>query len=320
MRHARRVIVAAVDFSTAATRALEWAADLAAARRAELRLVHAAGWAEAGEGAFELPPALAAELVAQARLQLAAAAGELHPHPHRVTWEAAVGPPAAVVLAEAARCHPELIVIGTRGQHGWRHPLLGTTAKRVMGRAPCPVLAVHPADAPPPTTPWRVLAATDFSADAGQAARAALRLLGDRTGELVLLHALAAPRVDLSPGAVLSSPAARELLEAARSRALSQLAVDADDLLAAGVAVRTELVEGRTPQAIVEAVEQLAADVVTMGGRGQGGIEQLLLGSNVERVAKHARRPLLVLPRRAWVEDGAPAAAAAVGEEAETGD
>ena len=322
MRHVRRrLILAATDFSTAAGRALEWAVELAASRRAELRLVHATGWPQAGEETLELPDAVAAELVERARQLLAEVAAPLRPRVSRVSSVVEIGDPATVILQAAARCAPELVVVGARGLRGWRYPLLGSTATRVMERAPCPVLTVHPADAPPGKPPWRLLAATDFSADASQAAHAALRVFGRNVGELVLLHALASPRSERGSGPVLTSPTAQALYDSARVRSLAQLAVDAAPLLAERVAVRTELVEGLPPQAIVDAAEQLAADVLVMGSRGHGCLEHLLLGSNAERVARHARRPLLVLPRRAWLgadeesaEEEAPALAGAIGD------
>lgn len=300
----RKMIVVGTDFSPAAGRALEWAAWLATRRRAALRIVHAVSCPETVDGAVELPPDLAAELVAAARERLATVVGELRPYAWRVSWEVTVGSPESVLVDAAARCRAELLVIGARGLDGWRYPLLGTHARRLLGRAPCPVLAVHPADPPPAGEAWRVLAATDFSPDAVRAVRAAVRLLGPQVGEVVLLHVLPPPPFDPAEGGTASAATAI-LRETARDRALAQLAVDAEALRRSGVAVRTELVEGVRPQAILEAADRLAAELLVMGGRGRGGVEHLLLGSTVEPVAQHARRPLLVFPRTAKPPAGA---------------
>jgi len=37
----------------------------------------------------------------------------------------------------------DLIIISTRGYTGLKHALLGSTAERVVGHAPCPVLVVR---------------------------------------------------------------------------------------------------------------------------------------------------------------------------------
>ena len=52
------------------------------------------------------------------------------------------GYPATVIEDEARSIGADLIVIGTRGQGGIKHLLLGSVAERVVQKAPCPVLTV----------------------------------------------------------------------------------------------------------------------------------------------------------------------------------
>jgi nucleotide-binding universal stress UspA family protein len=53
------------------------------------------------------------------------------------------GDPAHVIAEEAEKRGADLIAMGTRGQSGLRHLLLGSTAERVVQYAPCPVMTIR---------------------------------------------------------------------------------------------------------------------------------------------------------------------------------
>jgi len=53
------------------------------------------------------------------------------------------GDPAHVIAEEAEKRGADLIAMGTRGQSGLRHLLLGSTAERVVEHAPCPVMTMR---------------------------------------------------------------------------------------------------------------------------------------------------------------------------------
>jgi nucleotide-binding universal stress UspA family protein len=57
-------------------------------------------------------------------------------------WELLEGYPPEALVAAARRLGVDLVVMGTRGRTGLAHLLLGSTAERVLQRAPCPVLVV----------------------------------------------------------------------------------------------------------------------------------------------------------------------------------
>ncbi len=54
------------------------------------------------------------------------------------------GNPTAEILKEVEKENPDLIVMGTHGRIGFSHALLGSVAERVLRRAECPVLTIHP--------------------------------------------------------------------------------------------------------------------------------------------------------------------------------
>ncbi len=53
------------------------------------------------------------------------------------------GDPAHVIAEEAEKRGADLIAMGTRGQSGLRHLLIGSTAERVVEYAPCPVMTIR---------------------------------------------------------------------------------------------------------------------------------------------------------------------------------
>jgi nucleotide-binding universal stress UspA family protein len=55
-----------------------------------------------------------------------------------------IGVPYSEIIRYADETQADLIVMGTHGRTGLRHALLGSTAEKVVRRAPCPVLTVGP--------------------------------------------------------------------------------------------------------------------------------------------------------------------------------
>jgi nucleotide-binding universal stress UspA family protein len=48
------------------------------------------------------------------------------------------------ILEHVQETHADLVVLGTRGRTGLREMLIGTTAEKIVGNAPCSILAVKP--------------------------------------------------------------------------------------------------------------------------------------------------------------------------------
>ncbi len=92
-----------------------------------------------------------------------------------VTSEFHVGKAWKVLADAERRTEPDLMVVGTRGQHSYPKALLGSTADRVIRHSIAPVLTVHPADVARPVMIKTVLVATDFSEEAARATSFALR-------------------------------------------------------------------------------------------------------------------------------------------------
>jgi nucleotide-binding universal stress UspA family protein len=142
-------IVAGVDGSTHAERALEHAIALAKLGAA-LRIVHVVdmGWLpvapELGLDLARITAARRAEgenLLAEA--VVAARADGVAAETRLVETTAPAQQAAAALVDEAASWPADLIVLGTRGRRGVERLLLGSMADGVARRSSAPVLLVH---------------------------------------------------------------------------------------------------------------------------------------------------------------------------------
>ena len=136
-----------VDFSEPSRAAMRYASGLARHFDADLTLFHAyqlPGYT-LPEGSVVASPKMLQELadVAERHLQEWKALAEADGAP-RVAAVKAVGEPALEVIEFARETAQDLLVVGTHGRTGIRHALVGSVAERVVRRAGCPVLTVHP--------------------------------------------------------------------------------------------------------------------------------------------------------------------------------
>ncbi len=141
-----------IDFSDASRAAMEVAADLARRLGADLVLLHAypiPGYTFP-DGSIVASPRMMQELADQAEKHLAdwqkEAAGL---GATRVTTAKAIGEPAGEIVGYAAEQGMDLLVLGTHGRTGLEHALMGSIAERVVRKARCPVLTVHPSGKSP---------------------------------------------------------------------------------------------------------------------------------------------------------------------------
>jgi nucleotide-binding universal stress UspA family protein len=137
-----------IDFSDASRAAMEVAVDLARRFGATLTLLHAypvPGYTFP-DGSVVASPRMLQELADQAAKHVAdwkREAEELGAP--TVHGETLVGDPAGEIVSYARERGVDLLVLGTHGRTGLEHALMGSIAERVVRRARCPVLTVHPA-------------------------------------------------------------------------------------------------------------------------------------------------------------------------------
>ena len=188
-------------------------------------------------------------------------------------------------ILEAIRLRrPDLVVLGTHGREGLGHLLLGSVAEALMNEADRVPLLCVPSRATCPTGPYqRILVPTDFSAVSRRAFPVAGFLARAFEAEVIAFHVVARSRSLLSP---LPEDLGREAEESLRAFAHEDLGA-----LRLSVAVRT----GHVWERIAHAASALKDGLVVMSTSGEDSFKDHILGSNTERVVRHAPCPVLVV-------------------------
>jgi len=188
------------------------------------------------------------------------------------------------VVAYVRSQRPDLVVMATQGRGGLSHVLLGSATEEVLQHGRRPLLCVR-AGSDSRRFPYRrLLVPTDLSPASRQAFPLAGLLARTLEAEVVVVHVAA-----LSPLPNLSG------LELAREAHTSGDAVHrfvASDLQGVPLTVRIE--RGTAWDRIVRCASDVEADLVVMATRGLDSVLDRIVGSNTERVARHAPCPVLV--------------------------
>jgi nucleotide-binding universal stress UspA family protein len=147
MALAWKKVLCPIDFSEPARAAMKVAVEVCQQFGAELVLFHSyelPGYT-LPEGSVVASPKMLQDLADQAEGHLAEwrrmAEGM---GATRVATEKGVGEPAYEIIELARQGGFDLVVVGTHGRTGLRHAILGSVAERVVRRAACPVLTIHP--------------------------------------------------------------------------------------------------------------------------------------------------------------------------------
>lgn len=196
-----------------------------------------------------------------------------------------INSPHREIVELAGRVQADLIILGASES---AHGVLGSTADRVIRKAPCPVLAIRSEAAFPPT---RVEIPVDFSKVSANALRQGVELLANLG---VSCHAMEALFV-LNPlevgGSVQFSPEQiQRFAEGELDRFLEENAPEE----ARPQALRVRV--GFAREEILATLEERGADLAVLGTHGRSGFERLMIGSVAAGVLRAASCNLLVVP------------------------
>jgi len=280
-----RRILWACDFSTSSMGALRFVIPIARAHGSEITALHV------------MPTAVPAA----GGLLSHANPGLLQPHLHhsasiclersvRPAIDASVptrvelreGKPLDEILGQAARLPADLIVLGTHGESALERTELGSVAEGILGRAPCPVLAVPRRAVPPSGGLFKtVLWATDFSPHATLAWPYALALAVKGRARLLIVHVV--------EGNVFGG-----YDERTRKRRLQEAVAEGR---AAGCKAEAIVTTGTASREVLRTARERAADLVVMGIQGSRALHTLFFGSNALLVVRDASCAVLAVRR-----------------------
>lgn len=183
-----------------------------------------------------------------------------------------------------------LVVLGSRHTRGLRRTYPGNTAERLLDGSPVPVTVV----------PWgyseseiqalsRVAVAFVDTPDGHVALDHGARIAAHLGAELEVLSVVPDTRVVPSLGDVArfgqeQRSAYQESLDAALAG------------LPAGLTASGRLLDGPVVDALAD-IRPGEADVLVCGSRGYGPVRRVLLGGVSARVVRHARIPVIMVPR-----------------------
>lgn len=288
-------LLLATDLSARCDRALDRAAQLAAAWRAELVVLNVLGVPEVPDRMLVWAAAKGDEqhtLIARRQIHRDLAGLDI-----RTSVHIARGDAASAIRETAADTGCGLIVTGMARNEIFGRFLLGATVERLARTVPQPLLVVRNRAR---GAYRRILVATDFSDSSRHALHAAARLFPDR--ELILYHAYTIP---LS-GAADTAPKARApVIEAGECAAFI-----AASELPAEVRGRLQVVieQGPLETTLSRYVREHDIEVAVMGTHGRGGVMSILIGSTAARLLDWLPCDTMIVrePRATDLGHGAP--------------
>jgi nucleotide-binding universal stress UspA family protein len=139
-----RTIVVAMDFSENSGVAFNAGVDLANQYGAKLHIVHALVYPVflVSPYQLEMPRDFLDSARDEAKRKLEAAAEKAGADGVDVEWHFEEGPAAVAIVRVATETDADLVVVGTRGNTGLKHVVLGSVAEQTVRTAPCTVLTV----------------------------------------------------------------------------------------------------------------------------------------------------------------------------------
>ena len=197
------------------------------------------------------------------------------------------------IMTQAQTERVDLIVMRSR-RRPHRAALLGSTAESISRTAPCPVLVLHNDGREfvrddQKVNLKRVLVAYDFSDYSELALNYGLSIAQEHQAEVHLLHVL--PPRSVNDPEIAWYPVKGESAYHTAARRL-QKAVPPEVHLWCNVT--TAVSEGHAYREILDYAEKNEIDLISVGAHGAGFGMRALFGSNVDRVLRQAKCPVLV--------------------------
>jgi len=147
----------------------------------------------------------------------------------------------------------------------------------------------------------KILVPTDFSKTSQTAAEVASGIAKKAGAEVILLHVIeegAEDSVKITGEVVYEDMEEKLFMMKLIERSKKQLAKLAEDPMFEGVKVRQELRMGTPFHGMRTIITEHKVDLVVMGTSGRTGLEGMIIGSNTEKVVRHAQCSVLTVQKK----------------------
>jgi len=302
------VVLAPIDGSARALRAVHWAEKLAGPDGTVILLRVVPAQPDYAESLFSLVGAedsvqdIQDAWTRTANADVEEAAALLSGSEVTVEKMVAEGEPDEEIVAAAARRGVQMIAMASHGRGAVGRAIFGSVADRVARTAAVPVLILRTPDenVDPNVVISRIVVPLDGSEIAARALPVASELAKQLAAPVHVIRAVdAVLALPLAPGVLGVAPAvdaevADQIWQEAEAEARSTVTTAVSRLKAEGVDASGAIVNGSPFFAISELIE--LGDLLILTSHGRGGVRRWLLGSVAEKLVREANAPVMLVP------------------------
>jgi len=214
-------------------------------------------------------------------------------------WEplVAVGQPVEEIKRIVAEKNVDLVLTATHGRSGLKRFFLGSVTERLMRALACPLLVFRVDEAAASGNviqnfPFqRILVGCDFSDDSNRAVEFGLSMSQEFEAQLHLVHVVEPTAyhefTHLPSGP--DDPLQKDLYDSIRQKLESLIPEEALHWCTA----KSSVLVGKPYAEIVRYAEINDIDLICLGLRGHGMVEEILIGSTIDRVVRRSPCPVL---------------------------
>ena len=190
-----------------------------------------------------------------------------------------------MIVKTANDLDADLIIIATRGLHGWRRTLLGSVTLEVLHAFDRCVLVIEPPESPAPVTAkvTRILCPVNMTEIARQSVRVASSLATRFHAQLVIVHVAEGRQPALDSEITLRKWLANDVKP--------------------DVAWREVVLRGGAAERVLDCAEDLGADLHVIGAQHKLLGDTTVVGSTTERLIRFAKCPVLSVVREVGIEE-----------------
>ena len=205
-------------------------------------------------------------------------------------WE---GKPGPIITEFAEGLKVDLIVTGSNNRTGMERLFAGSVSNYILQHASCPVLVIK--DVRKLSSFKKILVAYDDSSQAAKALDTAIEIAKKTAAEIYLVSVYTLPINYGEEYSGVTADIRASFLETTIKHSKEIQAEALDKVMKENITVFAQVVEGKPGPCIVDAVEELNADLVVIGAHKRGAVARVFLGSVSNYVLHQAGCKVLVV-------------------------